>query len=206
MKLHRNTVWLVPLLLILTFPLWRIPVGSFLTPKVDQEYKTDSRNKDSHNFKMETVKILQNQRGIKTAFIRANSASIDDNPDLLTLESVDADLYDEKGNITHIVSRTGKYHTVTKILTLIDDVVVNKPHDKQILYTDLLYYDSDKRTVKCPGKSRLIGEDVTIDGGSLDYDIATSRYEIGGRVYVVLEGFTEAAGTPAPQHDPSLAP
>jgi LPS export ABC transporter protein LptC len=206
MKLHRNMVWLVPLILILTFPLWRIPVGSFLTVRGDFERKTDTPNKDSHNFKMETVKILQNQNGKKTALIRARSARIGDDPDLLTLETVDADVFDEKGNVTHIVSKTGKYHTVTKILTLIDDVVVNKPHDKQILYTDLLYYDSDKRTVNCPGKARLVGEDVTIDGGSLDYDINTATYEVGGRVYVVLEGFTAPAGTPAPQSDTSLTP
>ena len=63
MKLHRNTVWLVPLVLILTFPLWRIPVGSFLTVRGDFDSKTETSQKDSHNFRMETVKILQNQKG-----------------------------------------------------------------------------------------------------------------------------------------------
>jgi len=200
MKLHRNTVWLVPLILILTFPLWRIPVGSFLTPRGNPDHTPKNQNKSSRDFNMNSVKILQNQRGKKTALIRASSARTGENPDLLTLETVDADIFDKNGNITHIVSRTGKYNIKTKNLTLIDDVVVNKIHDKQFLYTDLLYYDSNKRTVKCPGHTKLVGENVTIDGGSLDYSMNTSRYDIGGRVYVVLKGFTAPADTPVPQN------
>jgi LPS export ABC transporter protein LptC len=199
MKLHRNTVWLVPLLLILTFPLWRTPVGSFLTPRGGIEHKVQSPPSSNNSFNMENVKILQNQKGRKTALIRAQSARTDETPDLLVLETVDADLFDENGNITHIISETGKYNMATKILTLIDDVVINKTHDKQLLYTDLLYYDSVKRTVNCPGKTRLIGENVRIDGGSLDYSINSSKYEIGGRVHVVLEGFSAPAGTPKPE-------
>ncbi len=199
MKLHRNTVWLLPLILILTFPLWRIPVSSFLIPDKGIDHLPPPSGNNSRNFNMETVKILQNQRGKKTALIRARSAHTDDNPDIFVLKTVDADIFDEAGNITHIVSKTGKYNVATKILTLIDDVIVNKIHDKQLLYTDLLYYNSVKRTVNCPGKTRLIGENVEVNGGSLDYSINTSRYDIGGRVYVVLEGFTVPSSTPAPQ-------
>ncbi len=199
MKLHRNTVWLVPLILTLTFPLWRIPVASFLTPRGDFDHNIERKNSGSHNFNMETVKILQNQKGKKTALFRAKSAHTDEKADILTLETVEADIFDKDGNITHIVSRTGKYNIATKILTLIGDVVVNKTHDKQLLYTDLLYYDSGKRTVSCPGKTRLVGENVRIDGGSLDYFIDTSKYDIGGRVHVVLGGFSAPAGRPEPE-------
>lgn len=199
MKLHRNTVWLVPLLLILSFPLWRSPVGSFLTPRGGIDHKIQTQPPGNNNFNMDSVKILQSQKGRKTALIRARSARTDETPDLLVLETVDAELFDEDGNITHIISDSGKYNIATKVLILIDDVVVSKTHDKQLLYTDLLYYDSVKRTVHCPGKTRLIGEGVRVDGGSLDYSINTSKYEIGGRVHVVLKGFSAPAGTPEPE-------
>ena len=198
MNVQRNSVWLVPLIILLTFPLWKIPDGSFLTPRVI-ERKSDDQNRAGHNFKMETVKILQNQNGQKTALIQARSANTEENKDILTLEKVEADLFDENGNVTHIVSKTGKYNTATEVLTLIDDVVINKIHDRQFLYTDLLHYNSNKRTVTCPGETRLVGEDVRIDGGSLHYDINTARYDIGGRVHVELRGFTAPSGTPAPQ-------
>ncbi len=147
---------------------------------------------------METVKILQSQKGKRTALIRAESARLEKNTDTFILEIVNADIFDEDGNITHIVSKTGAYNNGTQILTLIDDVVVNKIHDEQFLYTDLLYYNSAKRTVKCPGKTRLVGKNVTVDGGSLDYDVQTAQYDIGKRVYVVLEGFKSADDTQAP--------
>jgi hypothetical protein len=63
--------------------------------------------------------------------------------------------------------------------------------DKQSLYSDLLYYDDEKRTVRCPGATRLVAEDAEIRGGSLDYDISNGRYKIGGRVHCLIEGFSE---------------
>ena len=196
MKLHRNQVWLIPLLLILTYPLWSIPIGKFLTPRGGVPAQTVIKKTNQHNFRMESVKIMQNQNGKKTAMIRAKSARTGDDTDILILETVDADIFDEDGNVTHIVSKTGKYNIKTKALTLSGDVVVNKTRDKQFLYTDLLHYNSEKRTVNCPGKTKLIGENVSIDGGSFDYDINSSRYDIGGRVLVDLEGFSAPAPAP----------
>jgi len=191
MKFHRKAIWLVPLLLLVTFPLWSIPVGDFLTPRggFDKDLKTGKSK--IRKFNMDKVKILQNQKGKKTALIRAARARTGETEDILLMENVDADIFDEDGNITNIVAKHGKYNTVTKMLTLIDDVVVNKTNDKQFLYSDLLYYDEEKRTVSSPGKTRLTGEDVEINGGSLDYDIPTGSYVIGNRVHCILNGFTE---------------
>ncbi len=191
MKFNRNSIWLIPLFFIVTFPLWSIPVGKFLTPRGGFDPELKRPNRQTQNFNMDTVKILQNQKGKKTALIRAARAHTDKNPDILIMEIVDADLFDEEGYITNILARKGKYNTLTNILTLIDDVVVHKIHDKQYLYTDLLLYDSEKRTVKCPGKTRLEGEKVEIDGGSLDYDIKSQSYVIGNRVHCIIGGFIE---------------
>jgi hypothetical protein len=68
-------------------------------------------------------------------------------------------------------------------------VVVNKTLDNQFLYTDLLHYDSEQRTISCPGKTRLEGENVAIDGGSLDYDIQSQTYVIDKGVSCILNGF-----------------
>ncbi|MGW8193225.1 MAG: LPS export ABC transporter periplasmic protein LptC [Desulforhopalus sp.] len=191
MKFHRNAIWLVPLLLLVTFPLWSIPVGDFLTPRggFDEELRTGKS--PTRHFNMDRVKILQNQKGKKTALIRAAKAQTGKTEDILLMDNVDADIFDEDGNITNIVARHGKYNTITKILTLIDDVVVHKTEDNQFLYSDLLYYDEEKRTVSSPGKTRLKGDDVEIKGGSLDYDIPTRSYVIDNRVHCILNGFAE---------------
>lgn len=191
MRIHRNTIWLIPLVLFVTFPLWSVPVSDFLTPRGGFDPALKERKSKGRTFNLDTVKILQNQDGKKTALIRAKHARTGKTPDSLIMDSVNADIFDEDGNITKIVAKTGEYDTITKVLTLIDDVVVNKKQDKQFLYTDLLHYDSNQRTINCPGQTRLEGEEVTIDGGSLDYDIKSRSYVIGKRVKTVLSGFVE---------------
>ncbi len=191
MKFHRNTIWLIPLFFIVTFPLWSIPVGNFLAPRTSADSTPNAAQSDSHKFNMNAVKILQNKDGKKTAIIHAQKAHTGEDPNLIIMEHANADLFDTEGNITHVVANTGKYNTVSKLLTLIGDVVVNKIRDDQFLYTDLLLYDSEKRTVKCPGKTRLEGKNVEINGGSLDYDVKTETYVIGKRVECTLNGFIQ---------------
>jgi len=190
MKLNRNIIWLVPLFFIITYPLWSIPVGNFLTPRggFDPEIKHPPR-KPVQRFTLDKVKITQNQNGNKTAFILADTAYTGEDPDVLFMDNVNADIFDDEGNITKITAQNGEYHTVTKLLTLITDVVVHKTHDNQFLYTELLFYDNDRRNVHCPGPTRLEGDGATINGGRLDYDITTKTYIIDKRVHCILDDF-----------------
>ena len=192
MKFHRNTIWLVPLLFIVTFPLWSVPVSTFLSPRGSFDPTPNQQQPDKQNFNMDTVQILQNQKGKKTALIRAAKAYTGENENVIIMQSVNADLFGENGNITKIIAKTGQYSTTSKVLTLTDEVVINKTQDKQFLYTNLLIYNSELRTVQCPGKIRLEGENITIDGGSLDYDIASGTYVIGKRVNSIINGFIKS--------------
>lgn len=191
MRFNRNTIWLIPLLGIVTFPLWSVPVGNFLTPRGGFDPDLNKAPTDTHNFTMETVKILQNEKGKKTAMIRAEQAHTDnEDNDILIMETVDADVFDDSENITRILAKSGKFSLASKTLTLTGEVVINKTVDKQLLYTDLLHYNSEQRTINCPGKTVLKSEDAEIDGGSLDYDIKTKQYVIGKRVKTLIKGFS----------------
>jgi len=191
MKFRSNAIWLLPLLAIVSFPVWSIPVGKFLAPRGGFDQYSTNSEQQLHNFNMDKVQILQNQRGKTTALIKATHARTTDNPDILEMDLVDADIYDEAGNITKVIARKGTYNTVTKLLTLTNDVIVNKTAENQVLYTDLLLYRTEERTVKCPGKTRLEGDKVQIDGGSLDYDIKTQTYRIENGVVCELNGFVK---------------
>ncbi len=192
MSFHRNTIWLVPLLLMASFPLWSPPLGDFLAPRGSfDETPAAPQDESSHNFNMDKVKVLQNQAGRNTAMVIAASARTDENPELLKLTEVDAEIYDDQGNITHIVAGTGSYNTSNRLLTLTDEVVVHKMHDGQTLYTDLLEYHGQWRTVRCPERVRIVAEQVEIIGGSLDYDIPTQTYEFSEGVHCTLLGFVE---------------
>jgi LPS export ABC transporter protein LptC len=192
MKLHRNSVWFIPLLFIVTFPLWSVPVGDFLTPRGGIAPNLNQEAVEYHNFTMQTIRILQNQKGKDTAVIRAEKARTNPSAlDLVIMEKVDAEIYDDGGNVTHITSQSGEYNLAAKTLSLIKDVVVNKTRDQQFMYTDLLHYNGEKRTVNCPGRTRLKSEEAEIDGGSLDYDISSQSYVIGKRVKCLIKGFIE---------------
>lgn len=183
---RRNLVWLIPVLLIATFPLWRLPVGSFLAPRTTEDSTITTAEEDLHNFVMQKVIITQNQAGKKTAEIRSWQAYTGDKPDEYVLVSVDADLFDDQGNRVNIKAETGVYNTQTKHLILSNNVVVDRIAENQQLYTDLLNYYDDKRIIDSPAATTMVAENARINGSSLHYDIVTGQYQIGGRVYCVL--------------------
>ena len=189
MKFHRNIIWLTPLCIIVTYPLWSIPVGNFLSPRGSFDEAPKNEQAENRDFNMDNVKILQNQQGQKTAVIRAQRARTGADPNVIIMELVSADLFDAAGNVTTVLANAGQYSTTSKILTLSGDVVINKTVDKQFLYTDLLLYDSDQRTVNCPGKTRLEAEQAQIDGGRLHYDIKSQTYVIDKGVTCIIDGF-----------------
>ncbi len=188
---QRNIIWLVPLLLFVTFPAWRLPLAAFLTPRGGYDPAYANLKKDVHNFSMDKVRIQQIHNRRKSAEIRAENARTAEKPDEYILTKVNTDIIDKEGKLTNIIADKGIYNAVSRQLTLSENVVVQRAEDKQTLYTELLYYDDEKQTVKCPGKTRMTADEAEIRGGSLDYDIENSRYEIGGRVHCLLEGFSE---------------
>lgn len=184
---RRNLIWLVPLTLLVTFPLWRIPVAGFLTPRHSDEQPREG-NGEKQNFNMTKVTILQTRNGQATATIRAARAATSATPDEYTLEEVDADLFNSKGEPTSITARQGIFNGASQQLTLLDEVVIIKESDGQKLFTDLLYYDDRQQLVYCPGETHIEGSDAAVDGTGLTHDMAAGTYELGGRVRCVISG------------------
>ena len=188
MTQRRNLVWLIPAALIISFPLWRMPVAAFLAPRGGYDPAYADLKTNVHNFIMKTVTILEFDRGMKTAIINADRAFSTPQPDEFVMETVKADVFNKQGDITHIVAKRGEFNSTTSMLTLIDNVVVEKSADQQKMFTDLLYYDNKKRTVHCPGTTKLVGDNVEINGTSFDYDIEADQYAVGGRVHCIING------------------
>lgn len=184
---RRNLIWLVPFSLIATFPAWKGPIASFLTPRFTEEVAAQEDGR-RQKFQMEEVTILQNKDSRITAEIRADRAFTTDTPNEYMLEEVDADLYNQSGEPTRITAREGLFAGDSQHLTLTDDVVIVKESDNQRLFTDLLLYDDKNQMVRCPEKTRIEGDRVTIDGTGLVHDMVQGTYELGGRVFCVIEG------------------
>ncbi len=188
----RNSLWIVPFLLIVTFPLWKIPVGSFLAPRGGYDPKFIKKPVNQRNFTMETVNILQSEKGQKTADIRAAKAITSKLPNEYILKMVNADIIGEDGKTTNITAKSGVYNSLTRRLKLIKDVVVTNKEDGFTLTTDLLYYYDIDRKVHCPKKTQFQGDGIFITGRSFDYDVIKGFYDVGGRVFCTIQDY----GTP----------
>jgi LPS export ABC transporter protein LptC len=185
----RNFIWLVPLALLLTFPLWRIPLAAFLAPRGGYDPSLAQNQPDAHNFTMNTVHITQSHNGQTTLDVIATRAMTGNTPDEFKMEDINATIISEQGEHTYVTSRKGLFDKGSSLLSLIDDVVIKKPKDKYEIYTALLHYNDKTKMADCPGSTRLIGEKVSIKGGNLKYNTLTNNYDIGGRVYCTLTEF-----------------
>lgn len=183
---RRNLVWLIPALLIATFPLWRLPISSFLAPRTVDQDTAESGLEKQHDFVLQKVFIVQNQEASKTAEIRARQAYTSDKPDEFVLVEIDADLFNDEGERVNIKADSGIYNTKTRLLILNKNVVVNRVSRKQWLYSDLIHYYDEGRIIDSPVPTRLVAERAEITGSSLRYDILTGQYLIAGRVFGIL--------------------
>ncbi|MCF8055017.1 MAG: LPS export ABC transporter periplasmic protein LptC [Desulfocapsa sp.] len=187
---RRNLVWLIPFLLFLSFPLWRIPVASFLSPRGGYDPSLAERKLDAHNFNMDNVHITQSEYGKTTLKIAADRAFTGKTVDEFRMEEVDAVITGNNSEKTFITSRSGIFDKQTAILTLIDEVVVIKPKDNAELYTDLLVYNNKTHMAHSPGKTQVIGKGFEIRGHNLLVNTLTKSYKIDGRVRCKLTGFS----------------
>ncbi len=186
---RRNLLWLIPLCLLVSFPVWRLPLASFLQPRGSYDPGSEEQDQNSQNFVMDKVIIMQNQAGKTTSEIRAKKALTSDIPNEFVLISVDADIYGKDDDQINIRAQKGIYNTETRKLTLEGAVHVDRIATGQQLFSELLYYFDTDRTIKSPGPTRLVGKQIEIKGSSLDYDINSEQYSIGGRVYGTITGF-----------------
>lgn len=185
----RTLTWMAPLLLLVAFPLWRAPLGEFLAPRGGYDPGLADKPRNAHDFTMDAVHITQSHYGLNTLDVTATKAMTGDTSDEFIMEDVNALITDEKKEQTHVTARKGIFSKKTSKLSLMNQVVIKKPAEKYEIYTELLHYDDKTKKADCPGATKLVGEKVTIRGGSLKYDMSTQSYDIGGRVFCKLTNF-----------------
>lgn len=188
----RNITLFIPILLTLSFPVWKVPLANFLAPRGADDSAAETQNSQaSSDFSMNQVKILQNQDGKKTAIIRAESALSGNNSNEFFLNQVNADILDKNDNITNVVAKSGTYNVKTEILLLDEDVVIHREEGGQVMYSDHLIYSDKDRTVVSPGTTRFVGPEFDIIGGMMEYDIQADSYRLSKRVKCVIGGLLD---------------
>ena len=186
---RRNALWLFPFLLLVTFPLWKVPVGSFLAPPGGYDPEFAQRKPTSHNFTMTGITILQTENGKQTANIRASKARTSPRPDEYILDEMEAEIIDDDDTQTDLIADSGNYNAVRQQLHLKGNVVITNISEKYSMKTEVLYYDGLKGMIFCPGTTFLSGDGITITGSSFRHDMKKGMYTVGGRVKSTIKGY-----------------
>jgi len=184
----RNLLWIMPLLLFITSPLWQPPVTAFLTPRGGYNPKLAQVVDESpmQNFIMDSVAITMTSNGKEEWQIDAERAFTGENDHEIEMIGVSAMYIGTEKEPINISSRKGQYNINERHLILTDHAVVTKPTKDQQLFSDRLdYYDATKMVVS-PGKVDLQAPGLKLTGGRMDYDLSTNGYEFSNRVKVNL--------------------
>lgn len=179
----RNLLWLLPLALLVGWPLWGGPLTSFLAPRGGFDVAAQPRNGQVKSFSMDGVFFTQLKRGVKDWQITTDHLYTADDPDLMQMEQVEAAVFEKTQEKFHITSQNGVYDTKKEVLTLEKDVRVRSDEGFVVTSSRLRYYDK-QRAIKTDTPVHIVGKDMDIRGKGLVYDLNRATYEVGGRVKV----------------------
>ncbi len=181
---QRNLLWLLPLVLFLTAPLWKPPVTAFLKPRVTATPVKGTGPGVSQNFTMDSVAITLASQGRVDWVIHASRARTGKNQNEILMVDVQAVYTGGDGEKMEITSRKGTYHISRRHLILEDNVVLQKPARGEEMLTDLLHYYDDTKMVISPVEVEITSPDFTLRAGRMEYDLVASWYDFSDRVVV----------------------
>ena len=186
MKNIRNLLWIIPLGLFVSSPLWKPSVANFLKPRGGYDPQLAAlSNTQQQNFIMDSLSITLTSMGKEEWVVNARQAFTGKTDQELGMIEVDA-LYKGKNEPITMSSNKGTYYINQRHLILIDNVIISKPKSREELYTDLLhYYDATKMLVS-PVEVEIKGPKFSLQAGRMDYDLSTDGYDFSKRVRVKL--------------------
>lgn len=183
-KNPRNFLWLVPLFLFLTSPIWEPKAASFLKPRgtFDTIALKNNDQEISQNFMMDSLTLTMTTMGRVDWVIHAKRAFTGKNDREIEMIGIDAKYTAKDNTLSHITSDRATYLVDTRHLSLIDNVIIRKPLQQQEMYTDLLnYYDATKMAVS-PGDVEIKAPGFSIRAGRMDYDLSSDAYDLSNHV------------------------
>ena len=183
----RNLLWIVPLIGLITFPLWQPVAAKLLRPPSGTEKKADtilSASRITRTAEMLEVDFIQSRAGSKEWHIKAGRMySLGGEKDV-KLEDIEALFFGDPGNHaaqTKISSRLARYDADKQHLKLQDHVVINDDRGYQI-QTELLHYLGKEKKIKSGSKVQITGSNIAVSGETLMYDIVSGNYRLEGNV------------------------
>jgi len=186
LKDRRNLLWIVPLVALLTLPLWKPFAVNFLSPErkaADLTAPSLSNPGVLNSSEMNGVQFEQSKNGRKEWLLTASRLYSKENDPDMQLEDVKAKFFGTAGESeeTRIRSKMARYNGETKQITLQGEVVIqnNKGYQMQ---TESLEYLAAQKKIKTTSAVNIKGSNIEVSGNRLLYDIVTGDYSLAGNV------------------------
>jgi LPS export ABC transporter protein LptC len=190
MNSHR-LAWQLPLLILLTLPLWHGAMTRFLT--LEQSPTTAPLRQDSSFMLEEFVFSEVNHHGDALA-LKAKRMNSRDQASGFNLEGIDARRLGTEP--LHITGNSASFDPERQILTILDTVVVETA--KLVVKTEAMRYLVKYETLKSAAEIELHGEGMDLSGTSFMYNLNTGALRVGQRVRFRYTPVTQSPTNQAP--------
>jgi len=182
MRGARNLLWIVPVALVLGWPVYGGWLRAFLAPRGEGAVTPGG---GPQTFAMEEVVFSQELSGHKDWRITARKLESHDGERTLTMDRVDAVMYRNDEPHLSVRSLEGTYDTRKKELLLTGDCQV-VTRQGYIIRSDSFRYLESQRRITTRDRVTVLSKTFDIVGGGLVYDLKRDRYRVDGRVKVEL--------------------
>ena len=178
----RNSVWLFPLLVILSAPVWWYPVSKFLTPRYD-DIRRDDLSSSARSFVMKKAVLNQYVNGRQQWLVKADEVSSTAIEDDFRFQKIKAVLFDDKGreNI-RFRGNEGLFEKKKEIITLRGRAVVSMPDEGWTLKSEKLSYSIKEHRLDTDTKVFIQSRDIKVQGSGMLYDMKSGYLRVYGRV------------------------
>ena len=186
LKDPRNFLWIAPLVVLLTMPLWKPLAADILTP-ARKEKGTPApslANTDTlSSSEMSGVEFEQIKNGTKDWHLTASRLYRSGRDSDLLLEDVKGLFFGAAGSEeeTRIRSQKARYNEDTKQITLQGEVVIQNSKGYE-MQTDALEYFAAEKKIRTTSPVNIQGSNIAVSGNELLYDTVTGNYRLEGNV------------------------
>ncbi|MFH1019105.1 MAG: LPS export ABC transporter periplasmic protein LptC [Pseudomonadota bacterium] len=184
---YRNILWLLPVALLLSWPVWGGSITRFLTPRGGLASKTTLAAPQAAatgaGFSMEGVLFFQLKNGVRDWQIQAKRLYSGDDQDTMQLVTVEAEVFKNAERRFVITGQEGEYNSKQKTLIMRNGVKV-QAEKGMLIQADRLSYDDQARRITTTAPVQITGKGLDIRGQGMDYDMRENSYDVGGRVKV----------------------
>ncbi|OGQ87039.1 MAG: LPS export ABC transporter periplasmic protein LptC [Deltaproteobacteria bacterium RIFOXYD12_FULL_56_24] len=182
---YRNILWLLPVSLLLSWPVWGGAITRFLAPRggLNANLVLSKAKSADAGFTMEGVLFSQLKNGAQDWQIEAKRLYTKEDQDLMQLEAVAAQLFKGAERKFLITAPKGEYNRKNKTIIMRNGVRVQAANG-MVVQSDSLSYDEQTSMIATRAPVQITGKGMDIRGQGMDYDMRRDSYDVSGRVKV----------------------